>query len=1366
MAWRPSGRAVKARTWRRVEEEELPPPPAEDDWVDNQPATENIDEEPTREEAPQDEPEAAPQDEEVVDGDHAEDDVPAEEEPPEERTNAKVRIPESRRSKLPPLAPRDSDADRGAAPDVEEEHEEQEEEEGEMTEADKTFIDKVEDLINNSEARFNEIRYVAIPDVANILEFRRNPAEMELRLQTYIDMQSDADGCMEDYVELHYADFNASIQFLSDMAISVCTAQDTIASLKKGIGVCTAGLQSHATEVVALKRRLLKNVYMREILQDVLTCARAERDLRSLIDQKHYLLAVKKLIFYRDLLSTPELCDLRALLPVATYILTTQNTLHTTIAKDLMDSAFKRQALEDPSRGLSAAVLSYLQGATSDGDVFRVERRRMNASDRLISALLDPELNIDESDFGTYLLTPIDWTTQVDVFIPICVVALNRLGKLDEGRAALFNKSSPSIQQYITKFLAMYTEWAAAQTIAGRGHASTIGTIVSRSFAARDGKGAEQVVAEQQSQNLRSVVGSLLRQLLKMMRNVVYVTSVVVALKFPFLREFLDAPASFSEPLEWKIHDVPMEEEDIKNVMAEAEAISKVGNPPEVQDAMMTLWTFVDRKLVAVMQPPTLRKLREHLERAADFARKSKEGSSQYFVMALDISRTQLDGIARRTFQEQVSALLRQWDARIFWSHVNLNIEVLLRELCNTRAHLSDTELSRAVANIIMQKTENVREAQSIENKNKTLADFIHQRQAAQSTLPAYVCSEPLETLLQRKGPRKLPRFIDDIGTVAFSLSASSAVTLADASAEEASAASVVASAVTKLNKYFLFSIYNLAAIAAILQRFVRTCEGQLLVPSSANRPRKSSVEACIEALTQRVLVPNLGTSLATDLQTFLMSKGEDGGRSYDASVHHPTTPLPVLESAVFIFDAIRNLMQLAESFPNQSSAFLVSTASLMDAYVSWAKQRIDQLAHDTFAFRYVGPLLNSAFLFRESSEWQVLTDEDNLFGTHVFVDKQLFAWYRGSSEHRTRAGAPEIGEPSSTLGFATELDDMFSIPPNQLRLSTMTDISQLALLCHSLEWLAENYIAMTNKVDSLSRQSVVPGQKLLAELLKKQDEAKAIDDEVKLDAQARVLVSFKQAVIVAQAALFILSVDTRFVAFCFLPQMRDEPYNTTVAGPYAESFVEEFNRTLTRRFACFMAHLYETKRKYIALSLTRPIAELFLNELAFLRNKVITTAGVEQMKINVLAVQKTCQLLLPLDNDVRDAVSDYLSKTRVYYALLDNHNVVSEIFTQGLHTRFTQLELENLISLVFRQETDAMFENIVAFRQKLKLLQEDGGDNNDEVAADADENANDGAATSPQAQQPETAAQGTEGHEAGAASESASIEAHEEPED
>lgn len=121
-----------------------------------------------------------------------------------------------------------------------------------------------------------------------------------------------------------------------------------------------------------------------------------------------------------------------------------------------------------------------------------------------------------------------------------------------------------------------------------------------------------------------------------------------------------------------------------------------------------------------------------------------------------------------------------------------------------------------------------------------------------------------------------------------------------------------------------------------------------------------------------------------------------------------------------------------------------------------------------------------------------------------------------------------------------------------------------------------------------------------------------------------------------AQAALFYLSIEARFLAFRYLPQLRDESYNVVAVSSAADTFVQAYVRHLNKLLSLMKQYLPLSRIKYVAFTLAQPASELILQELARLRDKAISHAGLARLQTDLLVMQTALQLILPLDNDVR----------------------------------------------------------------------------------------------------------------------------------
>uniref|UniRef100_A0A0A9WNB7 Exocyst complex component Sec8 n=1 Tax=Lygus hesperus TaxID=30085 RepID=A0A0A9WNB7_LYGHE len=195
-----------------------------------------------------------------------------------------------------------------------------------------------------------------------------------------------------------------------------------------------------------------------------------------------------------------------------------------------------------------------------------------------------------------------------------------------------------------------------------------------------------------------------------------------------------------------------------------------------------------------------------------------------------------------------------------------------------------------------------------------------------------------------------------------------------------------------------------------------------------------------------------------------------------------------------------------------------------------------------------------------------------------------------------------------------------------------------------------------------------------------------------------------------SQAALFYLSIEARFLAFRYLPQLRDESYNVVAVSSAPDTFVQAYVRHMNKLFGLIKYYLPVAQIKYVALTVAKPATELVLQELGRLRDKSISRAGLARLKTDLLVMQTTLQLILPLDHDVRQAVSQFFTRPVLFLQYILNTDVVNDLLATGNYKIFNLNEIETLIYLVFRQVTGANNDSaacaqIKLFHEKLKEM-------------------------------------------------------------
>ncbi|CUG90963.1 Hypothetical protein, putative [Bodo saltans] len=230
----------------------------------------------------------------------------------------------------------------------------------------------------------------------------------------------------------------------------------------------------------------------------------------------------------------------------------------------------------------------------------------------------------------------------------------------------------------------------------------------------------------------------------------------------------------------------------------------------------------------------------------------------------------------------------------------------------------------------------------------------------------------------------------------------------------------------------------------------------------------------------------------------------------------------------------------------------------------------------------------------------------------------------------------------------------------------------------------------------------------------------------------------------IASFCLFCLSTEARFLAIGYLPQLRDESYHLVAVATTADVFVMEYTRRLRTMFDLMHTYLLPSRVRFSALSLAWPAAEVVLMELAQLRDKRVTEAGMLKLQLNLSTLQSTMQQLgtppptstlssarrwsegvgsrgaesllsVRQSYDIAEAVTDYFSRPSFFVRNVRNRNVIADLFS-GITSNSSagpvleRNEVEALLGLVFRAETNdsiLIATNLTLYDQRMSSRQE-----------------------------------------------------------
>lgn len=585
------------------------------------------------------------------------------------------------------------------------------------------------------------------------------------------------------------------------------------------------------------------------------------------------------------------------------------------------------------------------------------------------------------------------------------------------------------------------------------------------------------------------------------------------------------------------------------------------------------------------------------------------------------------------------------------------------------------------------------------------------------------------------------PRFIEEIGYVGFSLSTAAATLQRDTRPLVAKITSKddssLPSALRDLPSGLLLSIHNAPIVYQILAEMdsIVKEKGKLLAGTERWMPL-GMLEVFLVSTYATTLRQQHVTKLKTALTPFLPVRENGAVRT----VIEPTTRGELLASVVFCDRVFGKVSMRTAGLPIYVSDEIQrqSAESIFDDLVLAASRCIDSITQGSFAGSVVFPAFDNALRLGKSKSavsWSVMRNEANVYGSLVVADKELMKAYASLNAQRT-----------SGYDRRQVVD---SSPTEAKLLQSSHSTGALACICRSFEWLGSVFLARSwahaglFEADSVGvgvdrmwapledvvslglsmgdappdivgrlQHTLIPGSvffKGYNELSRKLKEVGLSAVGATSFAPARRALSlYERIVTVAQGALFTLAVDLRCAPLLFLPQLRDESFNVVAASPKADAVVQRLNHHIAAQLALVSGHLPRLKRKYLALSLARPVADLFIGEMGLLRDRRITEAGQQRLTLDLLHIQSTLLLFAPGDAELGDAVHDYLSRARLFVAHIRNPNVVTDLLASGAYKVLRDKDISVLISQVFQSGQRDGVEAIMSYRRRVAALQEE----------------------------------------------------------
>lgn len=436
-----------------------------------------------------------------------------------------------------------------------------------------------------------------------------------------------------------------------------------------------------------------------------------------------------------------------------------------------------------------------------------------------------------------------------------------------------------------------------------------------------------------------------------------------------------------------------------------------------------------------------------------------------------------------------------------------------------------------------------------------------------------------------------------------------------------------------------------------------------------------------------------------------------------------PGASSPVLACVHYVGQVLEKVSSMRNVLPGGLAEDVEQSTSeaLVIELAAFLKRKVQLLGRGTMPYRLLNSAFEDAFNGVANRRWAVLCDEENLLQTHEPIDRDLYKYYKLNSAQRTSGheynhlSAATLDAFSALEDGGADLDERIGlIPAQDLCLKDDSSIVALAILCSSTEWLCESLLKnlwLDGRHFADYTNSCVPGYLFNKQLSAAEGRSISVGrGQTRAQRQIRLAAHLTRLCSVSQVSLFYLSTEVRFAAFCYLPQLRDESYSLVASSASADTFVEAYGRRLKKIFQLVRPHIHPKKIKYTCLTAGKPASELILMELAHLRDKGISDAGLARLRTNLLVMQISLQLILPTDVDLREAVGLSFTRPAVFLQYIPNRDLVNELLSSGDYKRFTTEEIEVLIRLVFRQVSGAnddslACKHIALFHEKVSTM-------------------------------------------------------------
>ncbi|KAG5480260.1 hypothetical protein CUR178_06316 [Leishmania enriettii] len=446
----------------------------------------------------------------------------------------------------------------------------------------------------------------------------------------------------------------------------------------------------------------------------------------------------------------------------------------------------------------------------------------------------------------------------------------------------------------------------------------------------------------------------------------------------------------------------------------------------------------------------------------------------------------------------------------------------------------------------------------------------------------------------------------------------------------------------------------------------------------------------------------------------------------------------PILACVQYVGQVLAKVSDVRRILPESLTEEVEQSTSeaLITELAVFLKRQVQRLGRGTLAHRLLDRPFEDAFAGVPNPKWAALVDEENILLAHEYIDQDLYRYYQFNSDERTSGHeynnstvsvleamrvletsfAASSGGAGGAGAVEAELDRQIGrMEPRDICVRDDSTVVAFALLCTSAEWLCDvllRYLWPSHQKVRNYTNCCVPGYCFTREMdLGGATSFVLTDGDYTAQQKIRLSGHLVRLCSIAQVALFHLSVEARFLAFLFLPQLRDVSYDVVAVSSAADMFVQAYARRVHNFYAILRQHLHANKIKYTCLTAGKPASELVLMEIAHLRDKAISPAGLMRLRTDLLVMQTALQLVLPADSDVREAVSRFFLRPALFLRYIFNKDVVSEIVSSLDYLNFSTKEVEVLIRLVFRQVSGANDDTLAVhhirlFYEKLKTIQ------------------------------------------------------------